>query len=313
MTDSGWEFACPICCGALRADPEGLGCLKCSRTYAIRDGIWRFLPEERLRTYARFLEQYQIVREAEGRYGDAEYYRALPYRDLSRRMPEVWAIRARSLDALVDRVLVPLEERLGRGLKILDLGAGNGWLAHRLSLRGHLPAAIDLRVDDHDGLGVCMQYPVEFPAVQAEFDRLPFTAGQADLIIFNAAFHYSGDYETTLNEAVRVLRPDRPVVVMDTPFYPAAESGEAMVSERKAQFVRRYGFASDELESENYLTVARLTELERAGFVWTKFVPRYGLRWRLRPWTARLLGRRTPANFYIFVSWPRLESKPGSR
>lgn len=310
MIDSGWEFACPICRGTLEVRPEGVGCPECSHTYAIRDGIWRFLPEERLQAYARFLKQYQIVREAEGRYGDAEYYRALPYRDLSGRMPEAWAIRSRSLDALVEKVLTPLEARFGRGLKILDLGAGNGWLAHRMSLRGHMPAAVDLRVDDRDGLGACVHYPLEFPAVQAEFDRLPFAAGQADLVIFNAAFHYSAHYETTLAEAARVLRPDRLVVVMDTPYYPASKSGEAMVHERKAQYLRRYGFPSDELASENYLTEARLSELKRAGFTWTKFVPDYSLSWRLRPWKALLLGRRTPAIFYILVGRTISEPRP---
>ena len=47
----------------------------------------------------------------------------------------------------------PLPERTERALRILDLGAGNGWMSYRLALQGHLPIAVDLLTNDRDGLG----------------------------------------------------------------------------------------------------------------------------------------------------------------
>lgn len=241
------------------------------------------------------------MRQSEGRYGDADYYRSLPYRDLSGQMPGAWAIRAKSLDALVKKVVLPLEQQSGKALRILDLGAGNGWLSYRLSERGHSLAAVDLRVDSLDGLGACVNYPVSFLSAQADFDHLPFGSEQADLVIFNAAFHYSRDYEQTLTEAGRLLVKGGLVVVLDTPVYAAEESGATMVKERSEQYLRRYGFASTALNCENFLTEERLARLERSGISWSRILPGYGLRWRIRPLIARLLGRRSPAQFIVLV------------
>ena len=175
---------------------------------------------------------------------------------------------------------------------ILDLGAGNGWLSYRLAQRHHTVATVDLLDDQLDGLAAHVHYDAGFTPIQAEFDRLPLAGQQADLVIFNASFHYSTDYVATLREALRVLRLDGATVIMDSPLYHDASSGARMVQEREARFQELYGFAGNALPGENYLTYARLDELATAlGLRWRKVTPFYGWRWALRPWKARLLRR----------------------
>jgi SAM-dependent methyltransferase len=267
------------------------------------EGIWRFLLPEREAYFRQFMREYETVRQAEGRGADdPAYYRALPFEDRTGRFREDWRIRARSFRALVARVVAPLEAERGRLLTVLDLGAGNGWLSYRLAQRGHGVAAVDLLTNAFDGLGAHVHYDVPFTPVQAEFDRLPFADGEADLIVFNASLHYSTSYETTLGEALRVLRRDGRLVIMDSPVYRDPASGEQMVREREAQFEEKYGFPSNALPSENYLTYDRLAELgEALGLRWRFIRPFYGWRWVLRPWKARLLGRREPAQFLVVV------------
>jgi hypothetical protein len=97
-----------------------------------------------------------------------------------------------------------------------------------------------------------------------------------------------------------VLRPDGEVVILDSPLYHDPASGEQMVREREGTFRRAFGLASNALPSQNYLTFRHLTELSaRTGLNWTFFRARYGWRWALRPWKARLLGRREPAQFQV--------------
>jgi ubiquinone/menaquinone biosynthesis C-methylase UbiE len=169
-------------------------------------------------------------------------------------------------------------------LSVLDLGAGNGWLSHRLAQRGHLVAAVDIMVNDFDGLGVHRHYEAFFTPVQAEFDGLPFTSSQFDLVIFNASFHYSTQYSRTLREALRVLRPESPVVILDSPIYKNASSGDQMVREREAQFTRQYGYPSNTLASENFLTYQGLKDLaEQLCLNWQSLTPFYSLVWSLRP------------------------------
>lgn len=297
------QLACPACHTGLQpAGPDALVCPQDGRVYRQEAGIWRCLLPERSAIYARFLDEYEKVRAAEGRGSpDPAYYRALPFADLSGRDPAGWRQRANSFVRFMKWVLLPMEKEKGI-LTVLDLGAGNGWLSYRLAQRGHRCAALDLRTGELDGLGAARCFDLPFTAVQGEFDRLPFGEELFDLVVFNASLHYSSGYETTLREAQRVLDPEGKLVVLDTPVYHRKESGEAMRRERSEDFLRRYGFSSDSLPFENYLTPERLAEIEEAtGLRWTVLHPYGGVGWRLRPWLARLRGRREGASFPIII------------
>jgi SAM-dependent methyltransferase len=267
------------------------------------DGIWCFLLPESEAHYSRFIADYETVRRSEGRGStSANYYRALPFKDLSGQHSTDWAIRARSFNVLVKNVLTRLQDPLERSLKIIDLGAGNGWLSNRLSAQGDRVLAVDLSVNEQDGLGAWKYYEHSFTPIQAEFNHLPVMDRFADAVIFNASFHYSEDYAETLREALRVLSPKGLIVIMDSPVYRRADSGAKMVEEREEQFKAKYGFASNHLQSENYLTYIRLDDLARElAITWKRITPFYGLRWMFRPLISKLLRRREPAKFHLVV------------
>jgi SAM-dependent methyltransferase len=248
-----------------------------------------------------FIADYRAIREAEGRGGDADaWFRMLPDVAASDPFAHEWRIRAASFRALVGKVLAPMEAAIRSPLIVLDLGAGVGWLANRLAERGHLVAGVDLSDDARDGLGAWSRYATRWLPVQAEFDRLPVADRSADLVIFDASLHYSTDIEATLTEALRVVRTLGRVVVVDTPVYRSEGSGRQMLAGRATTFERAYGRRSDSLPVEGFLTEARLGELgERLGVTWTRAMPWYGLGFALRPWRARLRGRREPARFPI--------------
>ncbi len=297
-------FICPRCRTTLeRKAPDRLTCPKDGLEFWQVDGIWRFLLPESEAHYSRFIKDYESIRQAEGRGStSANYYRALPFKDLSGQFVNDWAIRARSYRVLVNNVLTRLQDPLERGLKILDLGAGNGWISNRLSAQGDRVISVDLSVNEQDGLGAWKQYEHPFTPVQAEFNHLPVMDRFADAVIFNASFHYSEDYAETLREALRVLSSKGLIVIMDSPVYRRDEAGEKMVAEREAQFKTKYGFASDQLQSENYLTYKRLDDLARELHIaWKRITPFYGLRWMFRPLIATLLRRREPAKFHLIV------------
>ncbi len=295
-------YACPECCAPLQqTTPESMVCPADGTAYRCIDGIWRFLTPSAQAGYARFIGEYEEIRRLEGRGStDPAFYRALPFRDLTGRFTDDWKIRAASYKALIRKVVEPMERRAKAPLKAVDLGAGNGWLSYRLAQRGHHVGAVDLLTNPLDGLGAWEKYDAGFVPVQAEFEHLPFQAGQMDFTVFNASLHYSTGYERTLGEAWRVVRPGGILAFVDTPIYSRAESGEQMVREREAHFREVAGFASDALESENFLTNERLEELGRTlGVRWQVHTPGYGLEWMLRPWKARLRGRREPARFAV--------------
>lgn len=290
------KFICPRCRGELQEKSAlELFCVQDNLTFKQEDGIWNFLLPEREAHYARFISDYETVRRFEGRFSpDSSYYRALPFQDTSGKFSADWKIRAASFRAL--------QKILTDESTVLDVGAGNGWLSNRLSLSGYNVCAVDLLLNPEDGLGAWTHYQSQFVRVQSEFGKLPFPDQSVSVVIFNASFHYSESYEKTLAESLRVLSINGKLIIMDSPVYRSAESGVQMVAERKAAFLSCYGFASDSLTSENFLTFQRMEGLGKAlGITWQHIRPYYGLRWAVRPLWVRLRGGREPAEFGLWL------------
>ena len=60
------RFVCPVCQGALESVGEDrLRCARDRLDFERVDGIWRFLPPDRLEHYARFIAEYATVRARE--------------------------------------------------------------------------------------------------------------------------------------------------------------------------------------------------------------------------------------------------------
>ena len=293
---------CPRC----RANIDRLECQFCGFTMRVNDEIVHALPPDRSAYYARFIADYERIRAAEGRGSQKnEFYLGLPYKDLSGRNSKQWKIRARSYDYLIKHMLN--RNRKADGRRILDLGAGNGWMCYRLALAGYSPFAVDLLTNDDDGLRAAEHFrkylPAMFPRFRAELARLPFQDAQFDAVVFNASLHYAEDYAATLREAFRCVRRGGNVVVCDTPWYSREDSGRRMVAERKAVFLDRFGTASDSISSLEFLTDDRLRELEdELSIRWTIHSPRYGFKWAIRPLVARLCNRREPSRFRIYAA-----------
>ena len=87
---------------------------------------------------ARFRTAYAHHREAEGHgSGGTDELLALPYVRTGP-LGRQWAVRARSYECFLRAVVVAQARAAGpRALRVLDLGAGNGWLCYRLTLQGH--------------------------------------------------------------------------------------------------------------------------------------------------------------------------------
>ncbi len=312
--ESGWQLACPACRAALGPqigladDPvaDRTETCACGALYRRVDGIWRLLRADREPIVERFVEEYSMIRRAEGRGSDdASYYLGLPKVPPNDPLAGQWKLRARTWRHVRRRVLPRLAAGAEARMRIVDLGAGVGWLSHRFHDLGHAPFALDLSLDDRDGLGAARHYPERWPRAQAEFDRIPLTDEQADIVVFNASLHYSESYEATLTEALRVLVPGGHLVVLETPVYRNERSGRQMLAERQADFERRFGTRSDSVRSAGFLTDGRIVELGSAiGVQWSSTVPWFGWAWWWRPHRARLRGEREPSRFPVLVARP---------
>jgi SAM-dependent methyltransferase len=256
-----------------------------------------------------FAQDYAAHRQSEGRGFAGDELFALPYLR-SGSLARQWAVRARSFDAFMCRLVRPMAKHLGRTLRLLDLGAGNGWLSYRVALDGHCATAVDIRDDRVDGLGAAEPFLQRtggrMRTAVAAFDVIPDLDASFDIAVFNASLHYATDLAAVLQEAARVVRPGGRLVILDSPFYRREADGLAMVAEKAADAPRRFGDRAEALMALpfiEFLTRERLAEASAPiGLKWRRTRVTYPLWYELRPLTAKLRGARAPSRFDLWVS-----------
>jgi len=255
----------------------------------------------------RFREQYAAHRASEGRGQSAVDARTLPY-VTEGALVRQWAVRARSFEAFQRHVLRPLQRRADvyatGALRVLDLGAGNGWLAHRATRAGAEALALDVRDDGVDGLGAAPRES-SIARVVASFEAIPLCDASFDVAVFNASLHYAEDLRRALGEARRVVRPAGRVVVLDSPFYRSAKDGDAMLRAKRQDAQRRFGDRAEALMAlavVEYLTRERLAEASRGLGLgpWRRHRVLYPLWYELRAVRAALRGARPPSRFDVW-------------
>ncbi len=262
----------------------------------------------RVQALRRFAIDYAAHRQAEGRgyAGDALF--ALPYLKTGP-LARQWAVRARSYEALMSRVIRPEIARAGRPLTVLDLGAGNGWLSYRIALEGCLTTALDIRDDAIDGLGAGRAFVERargrMATRVAAFEEIPLPEASVDVAVFNASLHYATDLAAVLAEAARVTRPDGSLAILDSPFYRREADGRAMVAEKSAQATQHFGDRAETLTALpfiEFLTRQRLLDASAPlGLSWSRSRVLYPAWYELRPVLAAIKGARAPSRFDLWI------------
>jgi ubiquinone/menaquinone biosynthesis C-methylase UbiE/8-oxo-dGTP pyrophosphatase MutT (NUDIX family)/uncharacterized protein YbaR (Trm112 family) len=295
-------LCCPPCGGGLDLagnDSTGaLVCDKCLARYAVANGIPRLVPRDRQTQIEKFCAQYEALRLQEGWASELpEFYSHLPFHDVSGRHAAEWKWRAKSFRVLEKwlRQNFAAPAKAGHGLRpirILDAGAGSGWMSRLLAERYEV-LALDVNVGPH-GLAALPAAQRRFMAVQGELDRLPLTGSSFDLVIANASLHYAKTPEQFLQEAHRVLRPGGKLVVMDSPAYPTTAAAQAAQARTRAYYAQK---GVPEL-AENYSGLVASFFDEQAGFrfhVWrADFAWLESLKRRLREKLGQPVGARFP-------------------
>ena len=293
-------LVCPSCRSSLHFEEAGCLCEREQLRFAVTAGVPDFILPSRRPGIERFLAYYQSVRNAEGwNIENREIFFRLPYPQGGHPFRKLWRLRAASYESLSSQ----LQQRSDfRKLNILDLGAGNCWMAYRLAGEDRRIVAVDVNLDPLDGLGVpTTVLEKENPSVvriQAEYEFLPFPEGSFDIVYFNASLHYSPDPVSTILQTFRLLKEKGTMFIVDSPLYHDPESGRRMIAERQDSYRTKYGIELPDDLAGGFLSYGQLDQLKQQCSL-QLMEPEYGFLWNLRPVLARLLGRREPATFRL--------------
>jgi len=127
-------------------------------------------------------------------------------------LPDTYAEWRRST---IGRITDALEERLlldrispARGLRILDVGCGDGVLATRLAQGGARVTGLDASADMLAAArSRAKAAGVELNLVEGDAGNLPLSAGHFDAVVSVATLCFIDDPRRSIREMVRVLKP----------------------------------------------------------------------------------------------------------
>ncbi len=177
--------------------------------------------------------------------------------------------------------------------KILEVGAWNGWLSHRLTLQGHQVVAIDYFSDEFEGLKARKFYPAQWSAIQMDISNLnPLGEERFDIILVNRCLQFFSDPVDYLLSAAKFLRPEGRIILTGIECFPNPRKKIAQIAIARENFQQSYGVDLFLNPTRGYLDWADRKRLLTAG---CRLMPypqlfRNNLKARLR--------RFLPVNFY---------------
>jgi protein-L-isoaspartate O-methyltransferase len=180
-----------------------------------------------------FGEAYISLRSKESRLFPDELVRQLPNVTDSPYQKE-WAIRKHSLAKLIGY----LKKKPSHD--ILELGCGNGWLAHQLALS--LPSeiyAMDINEAELiQGAKIFQNENLHF--IHADVFAPVFETHAFDYIIVAGTIQYFSDVPSLISRLLLLLKPSGEIHILDSPFYPTHLEA-VRAKERSALHFERLG------------------------------------------------------------------------
>lgn len=286
MDQRDLRLRCPECQQPLR----GLTCPD-GHTYPVVDGVVVLLKpafRQRLQQFNDRLVQY---RAAEGkRLLDSTVYERLPDAPAVRGDFE-W--RLRRYDLAVIRGLLR-----GRGhQRILDVGAWNGWLSHRLAAEGHAVTAVDYFTDCYDGLGARAFYSTEWQALQMDLTDLSPLDQVFDAVVLNRCLQFFPDPAQYVTQIGEKVAPGGMLIATGLAFYKNPTVKAHAVRALQESYRRQYGTDLFLQPSKGYLDFGDRSRLAARGMQLRPY-------WRLVPANLRSLFWPTRPRYYYGIYAP---------
>lgn len=272
--------------------------MACGAHYPVHNAIPSLIVPERRDAAAIFCQKYDALRLKEGWASDRPgYYENIPFRDLTGGHSQEWYYRLTSLRFL--------QQWLARNfgstrLRIVDVGAGTGWMSRGLSAN-HDVMAVDVNAGPH-GLAALPESARRFKAVQAELDRLPLADDSFDLAVANASLHHADNVEAVLEKISRLLRPAGELIVMDSPTY-ATRAAAHTAHERTRAYYSQAGVA--EL-ADHYHGLTSSDFQQNKDFTFRCLRRDFSRMQSLKKWLYEMKGGPASARFPIWLGQRRV-------
>ena len=251
---------CPTCREPI--DSREAACSN-GHSFEYRDGVLRLLDAAFACRLESFTARWSVIREAEGRrLTDISAYEGLPYSqlgsgDLAWRAE--WRLRCYDLDILSSLI------GARAGCRVLDVGAWNGWLSHRLAALGHDVTAVDYFDDAYDGLAARQHYRTAWRAIQMDVTDLAILDERFNVVVLNRCLAFFPNPVACVVSARRLLSDGGVLAITGLQFFRHSAPKARSVTWRRETYRTRYDFELFLKPTKGYLDWEDRRRLQEAG------------------------------------------------
>jgi SAM-dependent methyltransferase len=182
-----------------------------------------------------------------------------------------------------------------QGIRVLDIGAWNGWLSARLAADGHRVTAAELFAGQAS-LGAHVHARTDWLAVQVDPEDLDRLEERYELVIVNRCIQFAPEPTRLLAAAARRAGPGGRVLVLGLQVFRAPLVVARRIAAERSQFAAEQGRELVLRPTKGYLDADDLGRLESAGL---RTRPYPGLRLRLANLRARVDAGRPEHRFGV--------------
>lgn len=170
-----------------------------------------------------FSDNYLQVRQKEGRLYTDEQVALLPEIESSHKYYKEWKIRKRSAERLYAYLL-----KKEKGLSILEVGCGNGWLSNFLSrLPGSRVIGIDINKYELTQAQRVFGNVQNLTFIYGNPDQFSGTKIFFDVIVFAASIQYFFPLQDIITISLQLLKPGGEIHIIDSNLYKEHQLADA--------------------------------------------------------------------------------------
>ena len=250
------KILCPIC-----HSPLSLETYNCQNNHQFsqENGVIQLFTPETSARLIPYLENFNQYRKKAGWHiNDPTIFPRLPHISEATALGH-WKPKQHDL-RLIKKLLTGK-----KSLKILEIGAWNGWLSHHLVKWGHSLTTIDYFDSQNDGLKAMKFYPQDWIALQMEVEDISILAGKYDVIILNRCYAYYTDPILALQKLKKKLVSGGMILLTGLNIYSDGDRRKAEFEAYKENFRKENGFEMMSKPTKGFLDLEDQNALEEEG------------------------------------------------
>lgn len=182
------------------------------------------------------LEQFYLdVRSREGRLYSDDVLPKLPEIEKTHPLYHEWQMRGKSCRRFKTYLM-----KQRKPLTILDLGCGNGWMAHQLAAVPDCDiCAMDVNRFELEQAARVFSGQARLTFLYGDIFKEVLPPESLDLIVMASAIQYFPDLQLLLNRLLALMPAHGEIHILDSPFYPQALAAQA--ARRTEDYYRQVG------------------------------------------------------------------------